>query len=91
MKVHVKISLEGISVNEPFEGATADEVVGKMKARVAKELNFAMKLAVNAMSSQMFAQEVVKEYNKFKKLSLPIPSNCQAFLDLAVEQGFATL
>ena len=91
MKVHVKIAMEGISVNEPFEGATPEEVVGKMKSRVAKELNFAMKLAVNAMSSQMFAQEVVKEYNKFKKTNLPLPANCQAFIDLAVEQGFATI
>ena len=90
MKVHVKISMEGISVDEPFEGATAEDVVGKMKSRVAKELNFAMKLAVNAMSSQMFAQEVVKEYNKFKKTNLALPANCQAFIDLAIEQGFAT-
>ena len=91
MKVHVNVALEGMSINELFEGATADEIVGKMKARVATELNFVMKMAVNAMSDLTFAQEVVRRYNAFKKLSLPLPATCQEFLTLAVQQGLATL
>jgi hypothetical protein len=89
MKVHVNVSLEGMSVNEMFEGGTADEVVTKMKARVARELSFPLKLAVNAMSSLGFAQEVVRRYNAFKKLDLPLPRTCEEFLELAREQGLA--
>ncbi len=91
MKVHVNVYLEGMSVDESFEGATADELVGKMKARVARELNFPMKMAINAMGNLMFAQEVVRRYNSYKKLSLPQPSTCDEFLTLATEQGLAKM
>ena len=91
MKVHVNVSLEGMSVNEVFEGSTADEIVGKMKDRVARELNFMMKMAVNAMSNVMFAHEVVRRYNDFKKLNLPLPASCQEFITLAQQQGLATM
>src|SRR5690242_19030946 len=79
MKVFVNVALEGMAINEAFEGSTADEVVGKMKARVARELNFMMKMAVNAMSNLQFAQEVVRRYNDMKKLRLPLPTSCQEF------------
>ena len=91
MKVHVNINQQGINVDEVVEGATADEVVGKMKARVARELNFAMRLALNAMSNLMFAQEVVKRYNDNQRQNLPIPNSCDEFLTLAQQQGFATM
>ena len=91
MKVHVNVSLEGMSVNEMFEGITADEIVGKMKARVARELSFPMKMALNAMGNLMFAQEVVRRYNTFKKLALPLPASTQEFLTLAQEQGLASV
>lgn len=91
MKVHVNVTMEGVSVNEMFEGATAEEIVGKMKARVARELNFAMKMVVNSMSNLMFAQEVVRRYNDFKRLTLPLPNSCEEFLSLAQQQGLATL
>jgi hypothetical protein len=91
MRVHVNVSLEGMSVNEAFEGTTPDDIVGKMKARVARELSFPMKMAVNAMGNVMFAQEVVRRYNDVKKLSLPLPANSQEFLTLAQQQGLATV
>jgi hypothetical protein len=91
MKVHVKIDQDNFSVDETFTGANADDLVGQMKARVAKELNFAMRLALNAMSNLAFAQEVVKRLNQAKKLDLPIPKNCDEFLQLAQQQGFAQI
>lgn len=91
MKVHVSIQQQNINVDEDFEGANSDELVGKMKARVAKELPFAMRVMVNAMSNLMFAQEVVKRYNQNSKKDLPSPQSCDEFLTLAQEQGFATV
>ena len=91
MTVKVTIEMEGIMINEAFAGASAEEVVGKMKARAVKEMNFAMRLAINAMSNLMFAQEVVKRYNSHKKLSLPVPGTCQDFISLAAEHGFAEI
>jgi hypothetical protein len=91
MRVSVNVSIEGVSVNETFEGATADEIVGKMKARVARELSFPLRMGLTAMSNTMFAQEVVRRYNAYKKLSLPLPLGCPEFIALAVEQGLASI
>ncbi len=91
MTVKVSVSLEGMSIDESFEGATADEIVGKMKARVARELSFPLKMAVNAMGNVVFTQEVVRRYNETKRLSLPLPATCQEFLTLAIQQGLATV
>jgi hypothetical protein len=90
MKVHVNIDQQGLTINETFTGNSPDEIVAVMKSRVARELPFALRLAVGAMSNLIFAQEVVKRYNQSQKLNLPIPASCDAFLQLAQEQGFAT-
>jgi hypothetical protein len=91
MKVHVDVKLEEIAIQETFEGTTPEEIVGKMKIRVARELSFAMRMAVNAMSNLMFAQEVVRRYNETMKLDLPLPRSCEEFLHLAQQQGLATV
>ena len=91
MKAHVKVNMQNVNVDETFEGATADEIVGKMKARIAKEVPFFMRPIVNGFSNLGFAQEVVKRYNGNSKQNLPIPNSCDEFLTLAQEQGFATL
>lgn len=83
--------MDAISVNESFDGSTADEIVGKMKSRVARELSFPMKMAVNAMGNLMFAQEVVRRYNDARKKAVSIPTSCQEFLTLAQENGIATI
>jgi hypothetical protein len=91
MRVHVNVTIEGVTVNESFDGATADEIVSKMKTRVARELSFPMRMALGAMGNVMFAQEVVRRYSDHKKISLPLPKTCQEFLELARQQGLATL
>ncbi len=91
MKVYVKISQETIKVDEEFVGDTADEVVGKMKARVGRELGFFMRQALNALSNLAFAQEVVKQLNQKQKLNLPIPNSCDEFLRQAQDQGYASI
>lgn len=91
MKIQVHINEPEMKVYETFDGANAEDIVAGIKKRIAKELNFAMRLAVGAMSNTMFAQEVVKQYNQSKKTSLPIPESCEDFLKLAQEQGIATV
>lgn len=91
MQVHVKISQENVNVDELFTGATADEVVGNVKTRVARDAPFFLRPMVNGMSNLMFAQEVVRRYNTKTKQDLPIPQSCDEFLTLAQQQGFATV
>ena len=91
MKVHINIQHPPITVNETVTGANADEIIGKVKARVAKDLPFAMRLMVNGMSNLMFAQEVVKRYNSAMKKSVPAPQSCDEFLKFAQAQGFAVV
>ncbi|HLJ55170.1 MAG TPA: hypothetical protein VKT77_09020 [Chthonomonadaceae bacterium] len=91
MRVSVNVSIEGVSVNEAFEGANEDEIVGKMKARVARELSFPLRMGLSAMSNTMFGQEVVRRYNAYKKLSLPLPADCKEFLSLAEQHGLAKI
>ena len=90
MKIQVNITHANMTINETFNGKTAEEVVGAMKSRVAKELPFALRLAANAMGNLMFAQEVVKRYNDSEKKNLDLPKSCDEFITLAEEQGFAT-
>ena len=91
MQVHVKISQENVNVDEVFTGATADEVVGHVKARVARDVPFFLRPMVNGMSNLMFAQEVVRRYNTKTKQDLSTPQSCDEFLTLAQQQGFATV
>jgi hypothetical protein len=91
MQVHVKINQENIKVDETFNGATADAIVGQVKARVAKEVPFFMRPMVNGMSNLTFAQEVVKRYNSNTNQNLPSPKTCDEFITMAQEQGIATV
>jgi len=91
MRVHVKINQSNYNIDEVFEGASAEDVVGLMKARVAKELSFALRIAVNAMGNLTFAQEIIKRLNAAKNLKLPIPTTCAEFLEQAQQQGIATV
>ena len=91
MKVHAKIDQQGFKVDEVFTGANADAVVGLMKARVAKEMGFAMKLAINAMPNLSFVKEVVKRYAEGMKKSLPEPTSCDHFLKIAQEEGLVEI
>jgi hypothetical protein len=91
MRVHVKIEQDQLKVNETFSGSSAEEVVSAMKSRIAKEVPFALRLALSAMGPLAFAQEVVRRYNDTKKKSLPLPASCSEFLMLAQQEGFATI
>jgi hypothetical protein len=91
MRVNVNTTMENMKINETFTGKDAEEVVAAMKARVARESNFALRLMINAASPLMFVQEAVRRYNDSQKKNLPIPNSCADFLKLAEMEGFATI
>ncbi len=91
MSVKVHINRPPITVNEAFQGQNADEVVGKLKARVLPELNFAARLMLSSFSNLRFAQEIVSRYNAKEKTNYPAPNSCWEFLQNAEEMGYATI
>lgn len=91
MKVHVHIDHPRMQVNEIFTGEDAEAVVAAMKARVARDMPFPMRMAVNAMSPLRFAQEAVRQYNENMKTRIAPPGTCEEFLQLAEQHGLATI
>jgi hypothetical protein len=91
MSVQVHINRAPIVVNETFVGRNADEVVGKLKARVLPELNFALRLLVNSFSNLHFAQEIVRRYNEREKTNYPVPNSCWEFLVSAEQINYVTI
>jgi hypothetical protein len=91
MKIHVTTQEEGMKIDSDFEGATADEVVGAMKSKVAKEITLALRPFVNAMSPLAFAQEVTRRYNAKNKTSEPLPKSCAEFIEKGQQMGTITV
>ena len=91
MKVQVRFSTDDIEIDQVFEGSSAEEIVGQMKASVAGRLGFGLKLVVNSMSSLRFAQEVVGRYNESVGKHIPTPASCQEFIELGQKEGIAEI
>ena len=91
MSVQIHVNRPLIKVNETLAGRNADEVVGKLKERVVRELNFAQRLMVNSLNNLRFAQEIVRRYNAAEKTNYPVPNSCWEFLESAEKMGFATI
>lgn len=91
MKIHVKFEGEGTSVDEDFEGANSDEILGKIKAKVVDQLPFALRAFAGAMSNVAFAQEVVRRANAANKTSVPLPKTADEFIALGQENGSITV
>jgi hypothetical protein len=91
MKIHVKFEGEGTAVDEDFEGASADAVLGQIKAKVVEQLPFALRAFAGAMSNVAFAQEVVRRANAANKTSAPLPKTAEEFIELGKENGSITV
>jgi hypothetical protein len=90
MKVRVKYDAPQMSVNEEFNGESADAIVRQMQQTVASKLNFLMKPFVLGMSPTQFGQEVVSRYNSATGRSVPRPLSAQEFLTLGQAEGIVT-
>jgi hypothetical protein len=87
MKVKMVVEMEGMKVDQVFEGATADEVVGKMKAAYGAVAPLAIRTFLNVMSPLAFAQEATRRYNAAKKTSEPVPKSCAEFVEGGQRMG----
>lgn len=91
MRVRIQYRTPEMAVDETFSGRDAEAVVAAMKQKVASELNFALRLVVNAMTPLAFAQEVVKRYNDALKKALPLPQSCAEFLKQGEAEGIVVV
>ncbi len=91
VKLHVHFQTGDIKVDEIVQGATSEQIVSQMQARVAQEAGFLIGAVVKRMTPLQFAQESIRRYNTAAKDSAPIPQSCDEFLKLGVEKNFATV
>jgi len=89
--VTVNFRSPAMEINETFAGDDADEIVGAMKSRIAKNSPFAMRLLIGGMSKAMFMQEVVNRYNDYANKPLTMPDSSEEFLELMQREGIAAI
>lgn len=90
MKMHVKMEVAGRAIDEVVEGADAEDLLGKIKARVQRELGW-KGLFLNALTPLAFAQMAVQRYNSSRKADLPVPATADDFIKLGQQMGYVTL
>lgn len=91
MKVRINITEQNWTIRETITAASAEEVVSQIKSRVQRELPFALRLFVGGMAPLPFAQEIVRNYNKARHKSVPVPGSCAQFIALAEREGIAVV
>jgi hypothetical protein len=73
-----------------LSGTTADDVLSKAKAHVAKELGW-KGLFLSAMTPLAFAQKAVELYNGAHQTQYTSPTTAEEFLHLGQDLGYITL
>ncbi len=82
----IKLTLE--DHQQIFEGRDADDILRQAKTVAAQRAPFLMRGFIQSMSELQFAGAVVQRANAAHKRNDPPPSDAQAFLDWATEQGY---
>ena len=90
MRVRVSMPIADRQVDEELEGASADEVVAKAKARVAQALGW-KGLFLNALTPLAFAQKAVQLYNEKNETQYDLPQSADEFLRLGKDLGYVTV
>ena len=91
MKLHVKFSINDLTVDEPIKGDDAADVTRKAKLAIADRLGFLAGPFVRSMSDLAFAREVVRRHNSATGANCPPPAGVEEFIDWAVEQKLALI
>ncbi len=90
MKVQVKLSVAGRSIDETLDGPNADDILAQAKARVTKELGW-KGLFLNALTPLAFAQMAVERYNSAHKTTYAVPKSADEFFTLGQDLGYITI
>jgi hypothetical protein len=91
MKVHIHLTVGETSVDEEVTGDSAEAVVAAVRDRTAKDMGFLVGGFIKRMTPLDFAREATRRYNAAAKDTAPPPATCDAFLQMAVAKGFATI
>jgi hypothetical protein len=90
MKVHVKLSIEGNTIDEVIEAPSADALLLMARDRVAKALGW-KGMFLKALTPVQFAQEAVKRYNAAYGKSEPLPQSADDFVAFGKSTGNLTV
>ena len=90
MKVRVKVSFEGNSIDETVEAVSLEALLITVRDRVARELGW-KGLLLKTLSPLQFAQESVKRYNEAFCKNQPIPKTLEDFLEFGKSIGTLTV
>ena len=89
--MQVKVSTPQIVLDKIFEGVNSEEVVKAMQIEAATHVPFLLRHLVTGMAPLQFVHEIVRRYNDAMKTNLPSPSSCDEFIQIGVNEGFATI
>ena len=87
----MKIEIHFQDIREVVEAPDAAGALHQVKQEAARRAPFLMRGVINSMGDLAFAAEAVKRANKESGRQDPLPASAQAFLDWAVERGYATI
>ena len=87
----MKLEIHVQDIHQTVDVKNADEALSMMKAEAASRAPFLLKTVIKSLSDLNFAAEVVKRANAAEGRQDVIPQSSQAFLDWAVERGYATV
>lgn len=87
MKVRVTYKTGDIDLDDVFAGENAKEIVTSIQKTTASR-SYNMGYMIRGLSPEQFASEAIQYVNNERGLNLPIPYNCDQFVDSGMKGGF---
>ncbi len=89
--MQVNVSTPQIVLDKIFTGSNSEEIVKAIQVEAATHAPFLLRKLVTGLPSLQFVREVVRRYNDAMKTNLPSPASCDEFIQIGVNEGFATI
>ncbi len=87
MKVRVTYKTGDIDLDDVFAGENAKEIVSSIQKTTASRSSN-MGYMIQGLTPEEFAWEAIKYVNNERGWDLPIPYNCDQFVDVGMKGGF---
>lgn len=87
----MKIQIHVQDINQTVDVKDAAEALSRLKDEAAARAPFLLRGVIRSLGDLNFAGEVVKRANASEGRNDALPQSAQAFLDWAVERGYATI